>query len=154
MAHRRSARLHQGVGPTGALLLLDQYSPLHAVFERAETFRDQLRQIGVDPQDRQIALVRGLFIAIDAAKKADVIARRTKARNFVDQLAEKPDGDTAASIMQFKGPEKAIDGVLIGTLNEIAERLEGIRQGRIEYLLLSNAGGGAASLRQFSKAFI
>ncbi|MEC8136893.1 MAG: hypothetical protein VX107_12115 [Pseudomonadota bacterium] len=98
--------------------------------------------------------MRGLFIAIDAAKKADVIARRTKARNFVDQLAEKPDGDTAASIMQFKGPEKAIDGVLIGTLNEIAERLEGIRQGRIEYLLLSNAGGGAASLRQFSEALI
>ena len=124
------------------------------MFERAEIFRDQLRQIGVDPQDRQVALARGLFIAIDAAEKADVIARRTKARNFVDQLAEKPDGDNAASIMQFKGPEKAIDGVLIGTLNEIAERLEVIRQGGIEYLLLSNAGGGAASLRQFSEAFI
>ena len=85
---------------------MDQYSPLHAVFERAEIFRDQIRQIGVDPQDRQIALARGLFIAKDAAEKADVIARRPKARNFVDQLAEEPDGDNAASIMQFKGPKK------------------------------------------------
>ena len=124
------------------------------MFERAEIFRNQLRQIGVDPQDRQIALARGLFIAKDAAEKADVIARRTKARNFVDQLAEKPDGDNAASIMQFKGPEEAIDGALIGTLDEIADRLEVIRQGGIEYVLLSNAGGGAAGLRQFSEAFI
>ncbi|MED5357072.1 MAG: hypothetical protein VYD85_01440 [Pseudomonadota bacterium] len=44
--------------------------------------------------------------------------------------------------------------MLIGTLDEIAERWEVIRQGGIEYLLLANAGGGAASLRQFSKAFI
>ena len=36
----------------GAQLLLDQYSPLHAVFERSEIFRDELQQIGVDPQDR------------------------------------------------------------------------------------------------------
>ena len=56
--------------------------------------------------------------------------------------------------MQFRGPEEAIDGVLIGTLDEIAERLEVIRQGGIEYVLLSNAGGGAAGLRQFSEAFI
>ena len=83
---------------------MDQYSPLHAVFERVVSFCDKLRQIGVDPQDRQIALARGLFIAKDAAEKADVIAWRPKARNFVDQLAEKPDGDNAASIMQFKGP--------------------------------------------------
>ena len=33
-------------------------------------------------------------------------------------------------------------------------RLEVIRQGGIEYVLLSNAGGGAAGLRQFSEAFI
>ncbi|MBG03272.1 MAG: F420-dependent methylene-tetrahydromethanopterin reductase [Rhodospirillaceae bacterium] len=138
----------------GAHLLLDQYSPLHAVFERAEIFRDELRQIGVDPQDRQIALARGLFIAKDAAEKADVIARRTKARDLVDQLAETPDGDNAASIMQFKGPEEAVDGALIGTLDEIADRLEVIRQSGIEYVLLSNAGGGAAGLRQFSEAFI
>ena len=53
-----------------------------------------------------------------------------------------------------KDRKKAIDGVLIGTLDEIAERLEVIRQGGIEYLVLSNVGGGAASLRQFSEAFI
>ena len=35
-----------------AHLPLDQYSPLDAVFERAEIFRDELRQIGIDPQDR------------------------------------------------------------------------------------------------------
>lgn len=56
--------------------------------------------------------------------------------------------------MQFKGPEEAVDGALIGTLDEIADRLEVIRQGGIEYVQLSNVGGGKAGLRQFSEAFI
>ena len=38
--------------------------------------------------------------------------------------------------MQFKGPEEAVEGVLIGTLDEIAYRLEVVRQGGIVYVLL------------------
>ena len=56
--------------------------------------------------------------------------------------------------MQFKGPEEAIDGALIGTLDEIHSRIETIRAGGIDYVLLSNAGGGVAGLRTFSREFI
>ncbi|MEC8773621.1 MAG: hypothetical protein VXX79_02080 [Pseudomonadota bacterium] len=45
-------------------------------------------------------------------------------------------------------------GVDMVDADEIADRLEVIRQGGIEYVLLSNAGGGAAGLCQFSEAFI
>ena len=45
-------------------------------------------------------------------------------------------------------------GVDMLDADEIADRLEVIRQGGIEYVLLSNAGGGNAGLRQCSEAFI
>lgn len=138
----------------GAHLLLDQYSPLSAAMERADIFRAELRDMGVDPATRQIALARGLFVAKDQAEKDATIARRTKARDLVDALAETPAGDNSASIMQFKGPEEAIDGALIGTLDEIHDRLNAIREGGIDYVLLSNAGGGLEDLRVFSKEFI
>ena len=97
-----------GRRPDGGASSLDQYSPLHAVFERAEIFRDQIRQIGVDPQDRQIALARGLFIAKTRLEKADVIAWRPKARNFVDQLAEKPTATTRPASCNSKDRKRLL----------------------------------------------
>lgn len=138
----------------GAHLLLDQYSPLSAVLERANIFRDELRAMNVDPTSRQIALARGLFIATNADEKSAVIERRTKARGLVDELAQTPEDDNSASIMQFKGPGEAIDGALIGTLEEIHSRLEAIQAGGIDYILLSNAGGGIDGLRTFAREFI
>ena len=69
-------------------------------------------------------------------------------------MAETPDGDNKASIMHFKGPEEAIDGALIGTLDEIHARVDAIRTGGIDYILLSNAGGGVEGLRTFPREFI
>ena len=139
---------------SGAHLLLDQYSPLKVALEHADIFRDELATMGVDPAARQIALARRLFIAKNQAEKAAVIERRTKSRGLVDELAQTPEGDNSASIMQFKGPEEAIDGALIGTLDEIQERLDAIRAGGIEYVLLSNAGGGTEGIRTFSREFL
>lgn len=138
----------------GAHLLLDQYSPLDAAIERAAIFRDELQQMGVDPASREVALARGLYIADDNADKMAVIERRTNARRLVDELAETPDGDNRASIMQYKGPEEAIDGALIGTIDELHERLAAIQAGGIDYVLLSNAGGGLGGLEAFSREFM
>lgn len=117
---------------SGAHLLLDQYSPLKVALEHADIFRDELATMGVDPAARQIALARRLFIAKNQAEKAAVIERRTKSRGLVDELAQTPEGDNSASIMQFKGPEEAIDDALIWTLDEIQERLDAIRAGGTE----------------------
>ncbi len=138
----------------GAHLLLDQYSPLAAALERANIFRDELGIMGIDPAEREIALARGLYIADSPEEKAAAIERRTRSRGLVDELAQTPDRDNQASIMHFKGPEEALDGALIGTLDEIHERIEAIRAGGIDYVLLSNQGGGIEGLRRFSRAFL
>ena len=44
-----------------------------------------------------------------------MFARRTKTRGPVEALAETPDGDNKASIINFKVSEEAIDGELIGS---------------------------------------
>ena len=125
----------------GAHLLRDQYSPPHAVLERAAIFRKVFQELGAYSSERQIALARGIYIAKNQTAKDKVIARRTKTRGLVDALAETPDGGKAR-IMHFKGPEEAIDGALIGSVKKIHARVDAIRE------------GGVGALHTFSRKFI
>ena len=73
------------------------------------------------------------------------------ARSKVDQLSERPNGKNQSSIMSFKGPDEALNGALIGTEEEIHERLKKLRDNGVGYLLLVDAGGGIDQLRLFAK---
>ena len=102
----------------------------------------------------RIAVARALYIAKDEKEKMEVIEKRMMARSKVDQLSERPDGKNQSSIMSFKGPDEALNGALIGTEEEIHERLKKLRDNGIGYLLLVDAGDGIDHLRLFAKKFI
>jgi hypothetical protein len=44
-----------------------------------------------------------------------------------------------------------LQGALIGTVDEIVERLYQLKEGGINYILLVDAGGGIEGLRKFAK---
>ena len=73
------------------------------------------------------------------------------ARARVDALSQRPDGKNKASIMIHKGADEALLGALIGTVDEIVERLYQLKEGGINYILLVDAGGGIEGLRKFAK---
>ena len=81
----------------------------------------------------------------------EVIEKRMIARSKVDKLSERPDGRNESSIMSFKGPDEALNGALIGTKEEIHERLRMLKNNGVGYLLLVHAGGGIEHLRLFAK---
>jgi alkanesulfonate monooxygenase SsuD/methylene tetrahydromethanopterin reductase-like flavin-dependent oxidoreductase (luciferase family) len=135
----------------GANLLIDQYCPVSEVISRADIFRKEQKRCGREIKPHQIAVARALYIAKDQDEKMAVIERRLNARGNADKLAQKPDGNNKASIMSFRGAEEALEGALIGTLDEILARLDVLEKGGIDYLLLTNAGNGMDDLRVISK---
>ena len=139
------------VAKMGANLLLDQFSPINSVFDRVRTFNKAMENNKSKGAGGEIALARALYIARDEKDKIEAIERRMKARAKVDALSQRPDGENKSSIMIHKGDEEALDGALIGTIDEIVERIHKLEAGGINYILLVDAGGGLEGLRRFSK---
>ncbi len=142
------------VANMGANLLLDQFSPIKTVLERVRIFNTALEKNKNNRERGKIALARALYIARDEEDKIQAISRRMDARAKVDALSQRPDGQNKASIMEHKGAEEALDGALIGTIDEIVDRLHELKAGGINYILLVDAGGGIEGLKIFAKNII
>ena len=139
------------VAKMDANLLLDQFSPIKSVFERVRTFNNAKKNNKTQRGEGKIAVARALYIAKDENDKIEAIASRMKARARVDALSQRPDGQNKASIMLHKGNEEAIHGALIGTIDEIVDRLHQLKAGGVDYILLVDGGGGIEGLRKFAR---
>ena len=80
----------------------------------------------------------------------EAIERRMNARAKVDKLSQRPDGKNTSSIMIHKGSDEALEGALIGTIDEIVQRIHELKSGGVAYILLVDAGGGIEGLRNFA----
>ena len=68
----------------------------------------------------------------------------------MDRLAQRPDGQNTASMMSYADTLEAAEaGALYGTPDEIAAKLQALRDAGAEYVLL-NSAGGVPSLRRFA----
>ena len=130
-------------------LLLDQFSPVSTVMERVKIFNDELNSLGIKNKP-QIALARAMYIAKDQKEKEEVIEKRLKARENVDKLSQRPDGNNTSSIMVYKGTDEAYNGALIGTKEEIIDRIHALKDGGINYILLVDNGSGIKGLDKFA----
>ena len=130
-------------------LLLDQFSPVSTVIERVKIFNDELNSLGLKNKP-QIALARAMYIAKDQKEKEEIIQKRLKARENVDKLSQRPDGNNKSSIMVHKGTDEAYNGALIGTKEEIIDRLHELKEGGINYILLVDNGGGIKGFDKFA----
>ena len=86
-----------------------------------------------------------------AAEKEKAVEARMRARLRTERLAQRPDGQNKASIMSYAvTPEVAEATALYGTPDEIADKLQTLRDLGAEYLLL-NSTGGTQTLRRFAR---
>ncbi|HEX2216428.1 MAG TPA: hypothetical protein VHG27_07025, partial [Xanthobacteraceae bacterium] len=98
------------------------------------------------------AVSRAVYVAKDAADKQRALEQRSIARHRMNVLAERPDGNNTATLMQFADKRDASDeSALFGTVDEIAEKLERLRGYGIEYILFNCAGGSRETLRRFAR---
>ena len=143
------------VANRGYNLLVDQFAPVETTIGRVNTFRDSVEARGRTFNPYEVGVARGLYVAKDAADRDAAIERRIAARTRVDNLAQRPDGGNKASIMSYDDSVKTTaEAALFGTIDEIAEKIQKMRDAGVRYMLFSDGGSGIEGLRAFSKEII
>jgi alkanesulfonate monooxygenase SsuD/methylene tetrahydromethanopterin reductase-like flavin-dependent oxidoreductase (luciferase family) len=140
------------VAERGYKLLLDQFASTATIVERFDLFRSEVERRGrkFDPMD--VGVCRALFVARDAAEKAQAVENRLAAQRRLTNLAQAPDGTNKSSMMSFADTRDASEkSALYGTPDEIARKLNVLRGHGIEHVLLNGPAGSRENLQRFAR---
>ncbi|MBT4488762.1 MAG: LLM class flavin-dependent oxidoreductase [Rhodospirillaceae bacterium] len=134
----------------GYNLFLDQFQTFEVILERLEIFKQALPAAGRDYDPLGVAVARGLFIARDDAEREAAIAARMKSQEVMNAFAVKADRTSTSSMVSDSDLHKAaVEGLLLGTPEEIIERLKWLEARGVGYVLLSSPMPGG--LRIFAE---
>ncbi|MDB5863756.1 MAG: hypothetical protein JWO70_1562 [Betaproteobacteria bacterium] len=122
-------------------LLLDQVGSMALTFDRLRTYLDTQEKNGRPRDAGRVAVARALHIVRNEADRKKALERRAENLKNIGELARKP-GSTEALVD---------DGALIGTPGEVIEKIRGLAEGGVEYILLTNAVVTRESLLEFSQ---
>jgi alkanesulfonate monooxygenase SsuD/methylene tetrahydromethanopterin reductase-like flavin-dependent oxidoreductase (luciferase family) len=141
------------VAERGYNLLLDQFASLEAIGERVSWFKAEVEKRGrtFDPLD--VGVARAFHVAKDAADKEAALERRMEAQRRFAAASKNADGSQSkASIVAFSDTREASEeAALYGTPDEIARKLERLRQLGVEHVLLNGGGLSHDNLRRFAR---
>ena len=142
------------VARDGIKVLLDQLSTPEALGQRLAAYRDAVHAQGrsFDPMD--VGLTRGLHLAMNAREREHQHALRAQFLDHVRRLTVNPNGvaGTLSAAASGGGFHDATEKTtLIGTPEEIIERLKVLQAQDIEYVLLMDLEGSIPGLRTFAR---
>jgi alkanesulfonate monooxygenase SsuD/methylene tetrahydromethanopterin reductase-like flavin-dependent oxidoreductase (luciferase family) len=130
------------VAAQGFNLLLGQFSSLAQIAEQIALFKSEVEAGGRTFDPMSVGVARSLNVVMTAAEYEKAIETRMAGRRRTQRLARRPEfSDTR---------EAAEAGTLYGTPDEIAVKLQALRDVGAEYVLL-NSAGGPPSLRRFAR---
>jgi alkanesulfonate monooxygenase SsuD/methylene tetrahydromethanopterin reductase-like flavin-dependent oxidoreductase (luciferase family) len=140
------------VAARGYNLLLDQFASFEAVAERIAIFKAAVEARGRVFDPLEVGVARAYFVAKDQADKDAAVERRLEAQRRLAAISNPTDGTKSkASIMAFSDTREASEeSALYGTPDEIAQKLEKLRQLGVSYILLNGGGPAQDSLRRFA----
>ncbi len=139
------------VAERGFGLMLDQFAPPQAIFERFDLFKAEVEKRGRVFDPMTVAVARAYYVAADAADTANAIENRLAATRRMNNLAQTPAGDNKSSMMSFADIREASEqSALFGTPDELARKIEMLRAHGIANILL-NSPGSRDHLRRFAR---
>ena len=139
------------VAAYGYNLLLDQFAPVAQIGERIALFKAEVEARGRAFDPLSVAVTRSIHVSMTAAEREKALEVRLAARRRMDRLAQRPDGQNTASMMSYADTIEAAEaGALYGTPDEIAAKLQALRDVGAEQVLV-NSAGGRESLRRFAR---
>ncbi len=147
-----SAASVRQVAERGYNMLLGQHSLAGEILEQVAQFREDVEARGRVFDPMHVAVARAVHIAKNAADKEAALERRYQGHMRINALARRPDGEARA---RFKSHEEearyeSAESALFGTPDEIARKLEALRQGGVEYVII-NFGGSRENIRRFAR---
>jgi alkanesulfonate monooxygenase SsuD/methylene tetrahydromethanopterin reductase-like flavin-dependent oxidoreductase (luciferase family) len=140
------------VARRGHNLLLDQFASLEETGKRFATYREAIEANGFRFDPARVGVARAFYVARNNAEKEAALDRRLAAQRRLHTISQRPDGNNTASIMAFSDTRAASEeSALYGNPDEIARKLETLRDMGVEYILLNGGGTSRENLRRFAK---
>jgi alkanesulfonate monooxygenase SsuD/methylene tetrahydromethanopterin reductase-like flavin-dependent oxidoreductase (luciferase family) len=124
----------------GYSLLLDQFATFDLALERLRIYREAVETTGREFDPMSVAVARGVAIVRTDAERERALERRMQALNRMNTLATSADRNYFSSMASDPDLRRAAEnGTLIGTPDEIIEKIGRLRDGGAAYVLLSSA---------------
>jgi len=141
-----SAESIRKVAEKGYNLLLDQYASFEEIGERIALFKAEVEKLGRKFDPLTVGVTRSINIVNTPAELQKAYENRIFARRRIDKLTIRPDNLNAKRLIS---DEAICAGALYGTVDEVARKMEVLRETGAEYVLL-NSAGGPPSMRRFA----
>jgi alkanesulfonate monooxygenase SsuD/methylene tetrahydromethanopterin reductase-like flavin-dependent oxidoreductase (luciferase family) len=135
------------VAALGYSLLLDQFALVEEIGERIALFRAEVEARGGAFDPLSVGVTRSVNVVMTPQERERAVEARVAGRQRIDRLAQGPDGQGRARHLSAADAEA---GALYGTPDEIADKLQALRDVGAEYVLL-NSAGGRPTLRRFAR---
>lgn len=141
----------------GFNLLLGQNGSPELVAESIAIYRKAVETQGRRYDPMNVGLTRALHIAMNPEEREAAHRLRMQFMRNVQQLSLSPSGQSPAlgrprRALSVEDMRKATESdALIGTPEEIVKRLQRLRAGGVEYVLVIDVGGSLAALRTFAR---
>lgn len=141
---RRAAR-------EGYNLLLDQIAPVDVITDRVRVFREECEAVGRRYDPMMVGVTRGLQIVHNDEERKRAIATRREVLKNIGDLARGPGAERYHQIKDDPDNFELDDAPLLGTPEEIIERLKRLEAGGVENVLFAAPGASIAGLRTFAE---
>ncbi|HJU18821.1 MAG TPA: LLM class flavin-dependent oxidoreductase [Stellaceae bacterium] len=135
----------------GYNMLLGQHALPEEILEQVAQFRTEVEARGRPFGPMEVAVARAVHIARDPADKKAALERRYQGHMRINALARRPDGDTRARFKsEAEARHESAESALFGTPDEIADKLDALRKGGVQYVII-NFGGSRENIRRFAR---
>ncbi len=139
------------VAQRGAKLLLDQLASPAEAIKRFNLYKTEVETLGRKFNPMDVALARAFLVARTPEEKAKAVQNRLEHQRRLAVLSNAPDGKGQSSLSFADTLEASEESAMFGTPDEIASKLDVLRKGGIEYILLNGPAGSRENLRNFAR---
>jgi len=146
-----SERSVRQVAERGYNLLLGQYDLAEDVIKHVAQFKNDVTQRGRAYNPMEVGIARAVHIAKDKDDLAAALERRFQGHMRINRLSERP-GETRDRFVHDERETRRIcdETALFGTPDQIARKIEALRAGDVEYVMI-NFGGSRENIRRFAR---
>lgn len=136
------------VGQSNYNLLLDHIANIEETSERVKIYKDAQAASGIAPDASRVGVARQLNFVYTPEERRAAYRKRRESLVNIRELAKKPEGYDPT---KFDDDDIAADNAaLIGTPEEIVERLQCLAEGGVEHVLLTPANVSRKTLDTFA----
>ncbi len=130
------------VADYGFDMLLGQYDSFETIVEEVNLFKSLVEAKGETFDPIRVGVARSVNIVDTKAEYDAAIDARMAGRRRTQNLAQRPDFEDTREIAEL--------GTIYGTPDQVAEKIQDLKDAGIEYILL-NCPAGIKTLRRFAK---